>query len=213
MAGVGLARETGEGGAGIGERIHADAEPGHAVAARDTHETEEQDHGDFDARIAADQVARRIDRGREHAEVDPDDRPDEDPQDQQKLALGDQVGLARLIDQLGDLEHRLVHRQPFELAVRREAEGQAEGADQQAHEQQRAARNPAQERRQAQIGQPQRRLAALGMLGQEGGGQQGHGGERREDGRQFRRLHQVGSPVCGRAVSGPRTRSIPRRGA
>jgi hypothetical protein len=46
----------------------------------------------------------------EPAEVEHDDRPDEDLEDQDELALGDQVGLAGLVDQLGDLAHRLVHR-------------------------------------------------------------------------------------------------------
>ena len=40
-----------------------------------------------------------------------------------------QVGLAGLVDQLGDLEHRAVHGQVLELHVDPEAEEQAEDAD------------------------------------------------------------------------------------
>ena len=42
VAGERLAREAGEGGARIGEGVHPDAEPGHAVAAGDADEAEEQ---------------------------------------------------------------------------------------------------------------------------------------------------------------------------
>ena len=52
----------------------------------------------------------------QRAEVERDDGADEELEDQQELALLDQVGLARLVDELGDLEHRLVHRQVLELA-------------------------------------------------------------------------------------------------
>ena len=56
-----------------------------------------------------------------------------------ELALGDQVLLAGLEDELGDLEHRLVHRQRLELHVLHEAEGQPEHRDDDAAHQQRAA--------------------------------------------------------------------------
>ena len=53
----------------------------------------------------------------QRAEVERDDDADEELQDQQELALLHEVGLARLVDQLRDLEHRLMHRQVLELAV------------------------------------------------------------------------------------------------
>ena len=56
---------------------------------------------------------------------------DEDLQDQQELPLRDQVGLARLVDQVRDLEHRRVHRQRLELPVDHEAEHQPGDADDQ----------------------------------------------------------------------------------
>ena len=40
---------------------------------------------------------------------------DEDLEDQDELALRDQIGLAGLVNQLGDLEHRPVHRQVLQL--------------------------------------------------------------------------------------------------
>ena len=41
-----LAREAGEGGARVGEGVDADAEPGHAVAAGDADEAEDEDDED-----------------------------------------------------------------------------------------------------------------------------------------------------------------------
>ena len=70
-------------------------------------------------------------------EVRGDDGADEQLEDQQELALLQQVGLAGLVDQLRDLPHRLVHRHVLELRVDHEAEGEPERADDQAGEQQR----------------------------------------------------------------------------
>ena len=65
-----------------------------------------------------------------------DDDGDEGPQEQDELALRDQIGLAGLVNQLGDLEHRCVDGQVLELCERHEAEQQAERADDEtAHEQ------------------------------------------------------------------------------
>ena len=50
-------------------------------------------------------------READHREVGDDDRADEDLEDQEELALLNQVGLARLVDQLGDVGHRAMHRQ------------------------------------------------------------------------------------------------------
>ena len=100
VGGEGLAAEAREGGARVGEGVHADAEPGDAVAAGDADQAEEQDHDHLDGVEV-----------QQEAEVDDHDRADEELEDQDELALRDQVGLAGLVDQLGDLEHRAVHRQ------------------------------------------------------------------------------------------------------
>ena len=65
----------------------------------------------------------------EHAEVDPDDDGDEHPEHDQELALLQQVGLAGLPDQLGDLPHRPVDRQVAQPEEDDEAEDEAQCAD------------------------------------------------------------------------------------
>ena len=65
----------------------------------------------------------------EEPEVHDHDGRDEDPQDQDELALGEQVGLARLVDQVRDLEHRPVHRQLLELHVDDQPEHDAQRRD------------------------------------------------------------------------------------
>ena len=45
-----LAREAGERRAGVGVGVHADAEPGHAVAAEDADDAEQQDDDDAQRR-------------------------------------------------------------------------------------------------------------------------------------------------------------------
>ena len=89
---------------------------------------------------------------------------DEDPQDQEELALRDQVRLAGLVDQLRDLAHRLVHRQVLELREDHQAEREAEDAHEQAPLEQRAAGHAAEadlgEIRDLEVG-----LAAALMLG------------------------------------------------
>ena len=98
--------EAGERGARVGEGVDADAEPRHAVAAGDADQAEDQDDRDL----------HRVDMCEQHAEVQQDDRPDEDLEDQDELALRDQIRLAGLVDQLGDLAHRAMHRQRLELS-------------------------------------------------------------------------------------------------
>ena len=62
----------------------------------------------------------------EHAEIQHDDDGDEDLEDGDELALRDQVGLAGLVNQLGDLAHRAVHRQVLQLVEDDQAEEDAE---------------------------------------------------------------------------------------
>ena len=96
--------QAGKRGAGVGERIHANAEPGHAVASGDAHQAEQQDDDDLDRR----EVLQR-------AEVENHDDADEHLEEQDELALGDQVRLAGLVNQFRDLQHRAVHGQVLEL--------------------------------------------------------------------------------------------------
>ena len=117
--------------------------------------------------------ARMIDHARrlevlQEAEVDDDDDPDEQLEDRQELALLQQVGLAGLVDQLGDLAHRAVHRQGLQLLVDHQAEDQAEQADAEPEHEQRPAVD-AHELGLAEVGQDQARLAA-GVRRRLGGG-------------------------------------------
>ena len=70
---------------------------------------------------------------------------DEDLEDQDELALRDEIRLAGLVDQLGDLEHRPMHGQRLELREDHEAEGEAEQRDDQPAHQQRVAVDTAEE--------------------------------------------------------------------
>ena len=92
---IGLAAQPGERRARVREGIHANAEPGHAVASRDAQHAEREND---DARATAFVV-------QQHAEIQHDDRGDERPQQHQELALRDQIGLAGLVDQLGNFAH------------------------------------------------------------------------------------------------------------
>ena len=75
------------------------------------------------------------------AEVDDDDGADEELEHEDELHLRDEVRLAGLVDELGDLEHRLVHRQVLELLVDHEAEHEAERAHDEAEREQVPARH------------------------------------------------------------------------
>jgi len=97
----------------------------------------------------------------EHREVDDHDNADEQLEQQDELSLRDQVRLARLVDQLGDLEHRLVHRHVLELAKDHQAEPEAEQTDHDADRQQGAAGRRAQEVHASQIGEHEGGFAAF----------------------------------------------------
>ena len=169
--GIRLALQAGEGGPRVREGVDADAEPGHPVGARDADEAEQQDDDD----LAGLEV-------QERPEVEHDDGADEDFQEQDELALGDEIRLAGLVDQLGDLEHGLVHGQVLQLGVDDEAEEQAEDADAQAALQQRPAAH-AQELGLREVRDLDIGLAAA--VGRRGGGAAGAG-------------------VCAKAASGAR---------
>ena len=55
---------------------------------------------------------------------------------QQELALGEEVGLAGFVDQFGNFEHGAMHGQIFQAAVDGQAEDQPEDAEENAEEQQ-----------------------------------------------------------------------------
>ena len=106
--------QDGERRARVGERVDADAIPGHAVAAGDADQAEEQHDGD----------ARHLEAGQQ--EVGDHDGADEDLEDEQELALLHEVGLAGLVDQLRDVGHRLVHRQVLQVRIHREPKQEAQ---------------------------------------------------------------------------------------
>ncbi len=126
---IGLAAQAGEGGAGVGEGVHANAEPGDAVAAADADQAEEQDDGQGDGDGLAG-------HGSQHAEIQHDDDGDEEPEKKKELALGNEVGLAGFVDELGNVAHGAVHGEILEAAVDHQAEDEAEDAEQDAEEQQ-----------------------------------------------------------------------------
>jgi hypothetical protein len=122
--GEGVALEGGEGGAGVGHGVDADAEPGDAVAAEDA----EHRGGEDDRDVAGGVV-------REHAEVVGHADRDEHPEHGEELALLPEVGLAGFPDDLGDVGHGLVDGQALGLEVLHPAVGDAEGADDEAEHQ------------------------------------------------------------------------------
>ena len=92
------------------------------------------------------------------AEVDDDDGADEDLEQQDELALRDQVGLAGLVDQLGDLAHRAMHGHVLELVVGHDPEHETESAHQQPAEEERVTVGP-QEGLGREVGNDQVRFA------------------------------------------------------
>src|SRR5213078_3483699 len=89
---------------------------------------------------------------------------DKEPQKKQEATLGEQVRLAGLVDQLGDLAHGAMHRKVAQLRVLRESEQQSQRADHQSPKQQPPASHP-EEGGLVQIGQHERGFAARSMLG------------------------------------------------
>ncbi len=176
----GLAPEAREGRARVRERVDADAEPGHAVAPADPDEAREEDHPDLQGLHVP-----------QAAVVDDEDRPDEELQDEDELALRDEVRLARLVDELGHVAHRLVHGQVLQLAVHDEPESETGEADQDAGHEQRAARE-SEERHRGEVGQDE-----LGLVGA--------GARRREEREEERSGRREAQP--GRGPAGRRRRS------
>jgi hypothetical protein len=145
ITGIRLAPKAGECSPRVGKGVDPDAEPGDRIAARDADQAEEQDDRDLGRRKASHHGAGGIGGLREEAEVDGGNRPDEDPEQHQELALREQIGLTGLVDELRHLAHRLVHRESLELAVDHQAEEQPERADHEPREQERMTRDPRRE--------------------------------------------------------------------
>ena len=89
-----------------------------------------------------------------------DDAGDEDPENDQELALRQQVGLAGLVDQLGDLAHGRVDGEIAKPGIHHEAEDEAERGDAHTEHQERAPSNP-EERHCGEVGQHQACFAAV----------------------------------------------------
>ncbi len=148
-----LARETREGRARIGEGVDPDPEPGHSVAAADADEAEGQDDEDLHGLEL-----------QQRPEVEHDDDPDEGLEEEDELPLGDQVRLARLVNQLRDLAHRLVHGEIPELDENHEAEEETEHTHDETPEQQRAPVDP-REAHLREVGHLEVGFAAAGVRG------------------------------------------------
>jgi hypothetical protein len=125
-------------------------------------------------------ASRWVDRRGKPSEVNGDDRSDEQPEHQEELALLLQVGLTRLVNQLGDLPHRAVHGQSLELSINEHPEEEPERRYENTRQEQCVPVEP-KKRHGAEIGQHQVGLAAavgrrrLGLRGKERGRQErGH---------------------------------------
>ena len=118
---IGLAAQPGKRRPRVGEGVHANPEPRHSVASRNSHHAEEQNDRNPHRLVVT-----------QHAEVQHDDDGDEDPQQEEEFALRDEVRLAGFVDQLGNFAHGAVHRQVLQAHVNRQAEDQSEDAKQDA---------------------------------------------------------------------------------
>ncbi len=101
-------------------------QPGHAVRTEYAEYTEGEDNRDLGGPHVLDEP-----------EIRDDDRADQHPQDGEKLSLRDEVGLARFVDQLGNLEHGRVNGHLTHPDEQVEAEGEPQQADREAAEQKR----------------------------------------------------------------------------
>ena len=124
IAGVGLAAERTHGGAAVGEGVDSDAEPGDRDAADNSDQAEQENDGDVQRRY----VIAGVILG-EDAEVDDEDRADENFKDEDEFDLGFEIGFAGEVDGLRDLAHGAVDGEIFHAAVDDQAEEEAKSAD------------------------------------------------------------------------------------
>ena len=74
--------------------------------------------------------------GSEDTEVKDNDHGDEEPKEHKEFALREEISLASLVDQLGNVAHRLVHGHAFEAAVDGQPENEPKHAEDDAEEKQ-----------------------------------------------------------------------------
>ena len=150
IAGVGLAFKGAHGSAAVGEGVDADAEPGDGDATGDADEAEEDDGGDVRGR----HVVAVFVLGKD-AEVDNEDRADEEFEEEDELKLRFEIGFAGEVDGFGDIAHGFVDGEIFEAGVDDEAEEETQAADANAPGEERlAADGIVEESRLIEIGDP-----------------------------------------------------------
>ena len=71
----------------------------------------------------------------EHAEIEHDDHGDECFEQEQELALSDQIGFTGFIDEFRNFAHGAVHGEIFQPLINRQAEDQPENAKKNPEEQ------------------------------------------------------------------------------
>src|SRR4029077_15407198 len=120
-----FAAKAGERSARVGECVYPNPKPGHPVAARNADHAEQQNDGH----------THRL-KFQQYTEVEQDDDRDEHPQQHQEFALSDQVSLAGLVNQFGNLEHGAMYRQILQPSVDRQAESQTEQTEKNSNRQQ-----------------------------------------------------------------------------
>src|SRR5205085_7311529 len=120
--GIRFALESCESCPGVRERVHPDPEPRDAIAAGNADQAKSQNDRQSDGNWLA------LDR-RQHTEVENNDYRNENPQEQEKLALGDQIGLAGFIDQFRYLAHRAMHRKVLEPCINSQPEKKTKDAE------------------------------------------------------------------------------------
>src|SRR5215469_6564122 len=180
-----LAAQARESGPGVREGVDANAEPRHGVTASHSDEAEEKNDGQRGAyRLAG--------NGSEYAEIQNDDDSDEDPKEEEKFALGDQVGFAGFVDQLGDFPHGAVYGHVLQSHENGHAKGQTQDADDNP-EQKKFVAVDTQEGHGRKIGQAEIGLTP-GFIGWSS--QKGNGGKQRQDCRGRKAFHKSTAPCA-----------------
>src|SRR5208282_591550 len=116
-----IALQGRKGSARVGNRVNANAKPGHAVRPQDAKNGRHQNNHHRTRRHVL-----------EHSEVKNHARGNQDPQNGQKFALLKQIGLAGPPNYVRDARHAFVHRQRFGLLVLVQAEYRPDTAHQDA---------------------------------------------------------------------------------
>ncbi len=146
-----LASQAGEGRSRVGEGVDPDSEPSDPVAAADPDQAEKQDDRYCPCGHAP-----------QHAEVHHHDDANENFEEQDELALSHQIGLARGVNQLGNFEHRSMHRQILELHVLPKPEDQPEDTNHQSPHQNATAIDSSHDRDLGEIREHQIRFVGPG---------------------------------------------------